>query len=534
MNTTFEEFSIETDAPVYLPGSTITGRVRLRTNKDVLYENIIIEALGKACCITSNPTSIPIVHEYYRTTKTLLGRTYRTEDGEQIGDQLRFDIGSVPDGGVLHVPVSKRGKRFQLQLIGRWGGKDHILGVARLYPHSLIDNCKSRQRMDMPLTMDGATVTATVQFSASWLLTSAGDCHIFRLEDHTNLFRIVKFDILCVKLHESLENDSPMESIFCQVVSETEEMIEGDRHKLPPVEIELPFAVRLPEHLPSTIDTQQGSSIRYSLTCSLGKDAYLPTAVAHFGVVQPIPSSIPALATARKAQSLRRPWGFWSCGHTIRMTTCLDRSGYAPGEMMRIKLKGNNTLFVPLNIRVDLVRVLSIELQQKASHFLSEFNLCAPICVPKKQAFRYDLAIPFPCVAPTYDGGIMGVPLKWEYRLVVTVEARNRNVLTHNATIIAAALPTELFSEEKGDLIRNSRVEKAPRFSREALVYLGDWEDVVMKEGIESTLKYASDADNLAIRATNKAVRSGKTVEEPFVPFYCASKAMTSNDANER
>lgn len=529
-----EKFSIETDAPVYIPGSVIRGHVCLQTNKSVLCQGVTIEAIGEArCCLDSKQTTNTTVHKAYRHAKTLFGGTYQTDKGEWLTDEIRFGTGIAPEGGRLQVPLSKRDKKFQLQLIGCSRGEDYVLGSTHLYPHSLIDNCKSKNRLEIPLTSDGTTVTATVHFSASWLLTSTGDCHVVRIGDG-DLLRVVTFDIFSVSPKHLPHSSRPIDSYYCKLIPESMKSENNDALiTIPSIDMKLPFTFTLPEELPTYLDTDQGSSIRYYLKCALEGNAELPIAVCHFGVIQPIPASIPALATARTAQSQRRSWSFCSCGPSIRMMTQLDRSGYAPGEIMRIKLKGVNTLKVPLEIRIDLVRTHRIKTARKEFEFLTEFSLCPSHSVEMKKPFELDLAIPFPCVAPTYEGiGEDGNPLTWDYQLVVHVEARQRVVLTHCATIVAAALPTEIFPESKGDLIKDSRIEKAVLCSKETRAYLGNWREVVGKEGI-GTLKFAPEPLTAPIRALNKFVRAGNIVEVPFVPSYSSTKALPINCRND-
>jgi len=407
------------------------------------------------------------------------------------------------------------------------------MGAAHLYPHSLIDNCRSKHRLEVPLTSDGTNVTATMHFSAAWLLTSTGDVHSIQVRDGDDLMRVVAINIFSVSPKDLPQIDAPIDGYYCKLLLESMKPGESGLITMPSLDMKLPFTFKLPDDLPTNLDTEHGSSIRYSLKCSLEGNAELPTAVCHFGVVQPIPSSIPALATPRTAQSSRKSL-FCSCGSPIKMSTRLDRSGYAPGDLMRIHLKGDNALKVPIEIQIDLVRTHRINLGRKEWRFSRGFSLLSPLSVEMKQKFNFDLEIPFPSVPPTYEGLDDEDPLTWDYQLAVNVEARQSVVLTHCATVVAAALPTEVFSEQKGDLVENSKIEKSPRFSKETRVILGNWRDVVAEEGIEASIRFVSDQDEQSIRANNKFVRGGECVEVPFVSSYPSGRAPPKgrNDAH--
>ena len=532
MASVIEHFEIETDASVYFPGSFINGRVCLRTNKSVLCPGVSLEAVGEAQCVMD--AQPPLTRTYYYRQATLYGGVYRTEIAKWKHGELRFANKAVPDGGTLHVPISKYEKKLVLHLIGRSGDEEVVLGAARLYPLSLIDNCRSKDRVDMPLTLDGAIVTAVAQFKASWQLTDRGDCVLLPLHGYSEPSRVVTFDISSVLPKKLPELDAPIDEYYCQITVESDAVhADGQQIKIPKLDVEFPFTLKLPEELPTSLDTEDGHSIRYALTCSL-KDALSTcySVVCHFAVIQPIPSSIPVLATARKVQSTRKWW--WSCmRHSpINMVTHLDRSGYSPGELVRLKVKGENSLRVPLDIRVDLVRVHHCYAADQDFTFCTEFSMLSDVRVKEKEPFLFDWALPFPVVAPTYEEIEEPEPLTWHYELAVTVEARNTVILVHQATVVAAALPTEVFSESKGDRIHHSRIEITSTPSKQTRVILGNWQDIVAGD-FDGSLNLEPDSHKEAIRATNKIMRRGKTEESSFIPLYSSARAVESTAAND-
>jgi len=206
------------------------------------------------------------------------------------------------DGGTTLIPLAKRDQRFVLELIDAEGESEKALGATRLYPRSLIDNCRSKRLLEIPLTTDGATVTATIKFSASWRLTSHGDVQVIRSRSGLELL-IVELHIDSAVLKE-ISDFSSFDSFFCRAVLPTHEG--DDSIVLPQAEWKLPFSFRLPEKLPTTIDTQQGSSIRYCLKCSIeGGGEQFPSAVKNFRVVQSQPTSIPVVGKSSRESTLK-------------------------------------------------------------------------------------------------------------------------------------------------------------------------------------------------------------------------------------
>jgi len=338
---------------------------------------------------------------YARERRTVWGVVFKTEVIDNAGANCVFGSANAPTEGSLDIPLARTaGSWLALSVLDYdWGKKDDELGEC------LVD-------VDALLAQNGAPVTLNLYRNKGLMMKSyepalgkggvPSQVVISAVPSNSHSVSAWKTGARSVllRVHAALNLRSAdmvgKNDVYCQAWEvEKSDAAQWPSAPLPraPASAALPacrqqafpFSFRLPANLPSSCENIGGAGRLFDwayVRCSLY--AYLdiawrkdPSARRLITIVQPTPASLPRLLTPLAACASRMVFStrcsccceccLACCGPTlcedkssplgvVSLSVALNRSAFAPGEMMPLLARFSNETPAPLILRVEFVR----------------------------------------------------------------------------------------------------------------------------------------------------------------------------------
>jgi hypothetical protein len=403
-----QDFSIllRKHSGIFVPGELVEGSVLVTTSQPIVCRGLRVLLQHKAAVHWhsgegDNRTDFDGQRFYARERRTIWASVYKTEIIDNAGANCVFGSSNAPTEGHLDIPLSQMsGSWLALSVLDYdWGKKDDELGEV------LID-------VDALLAQNGAPVTlnlhrnkGVVRKSYEPALGKGGvpsQVVVSAVPSSSHAVGAWKTGARSVllRVHAALSLRSAdlmsRNDVYCQAW----EVAQADVSQWPSAPLPraptsaalpvcrqqtFPFSFRLPANLPSSCENIGGGGMLFDwafVRCSLY--AYLdiawrmdPSARRLITIVQPTPASLPRLLSPLAACASRMIYAtkcpccceccLACCGPrlcenkasplgVVSLSVALNRSAFAPGEVVPLLARFSNETQSPLILRVEFVR----------------------------------------------------------------------------------------------------------------------------------------------------------------------------------